>query len=38
MRNLNILIVDDETFVVDWLCSILNAESELSLHIFSAYG
>lgn len=38
MRTLNILIVDDEAFVVDWLISILDAECNLSLNLFSCYG
>lgn len=38
MRTLNVLIVDDEPFVVDWLISILDAERSLSLNLFSCHG
>jgi len=37
MRTLNVLIVDDESFVVDWLISILDAERGMSLNLFSCY-
>lgn len=38
MRTLNVLIVDDEVFVVDWLTSIFDAERSMSLNLFSCYG
>lgn len=38
MRMLNVLIVDDEPFVVDWLNSIFDAERSMSLNLFSCYG
>ena len=38
MRSFNILIVDDESFVVDWLCSILSTDNQMNFHIFTAYG
>ena len=38
MRTLNVLIVDDEAFIVDWLSSLMYAQSDLSLNLFSCYG
>lgn len=38
MRTLNVLIVDDESFVVEWMNSILDTERSMSLNLFSCYG
>ena len=33
----NILIVDDESFIVDWLASLLEAQNDLNIYIYRAY-
>lgn len=38
MRTLNVLIVDDEAFVVDWIISLLDSQGDLPLNLFSCYG
>ena len=38
MRTLNLLIVDDESFIVDWLISLLSTQSDLPLNLYSCYG
>ncbi|NLT12867.1 MAG: response regulator, partial [Clostridiales bacterium] len=38
MRRMNVLIVDDETFVVDWIVSLLDMQQDLNLNLFPCYG
>ena len=38
MRTLNVLIVDDEAFVVDWIISLLDSQGDMPLNLFSCYG
>jgi len=34
---MNILVVDDEAFIVDWVASILDLDTELNLNVLKAY-
>lgn len=38
MNLYNILIVDDEAFVVDWISNLLESQQDLSVYIYRAYS
>lgn len=38
MNLLNVLIVDDEPFIVDWLSNLLETQKELEIYIYRAYS